>query len=148
MEHAFADHYLTGREVHHGNFVLALIAGFVMAVLCAVIWLAINLITGWHSAFSSLAVAAVVGYSIRLSGQGPYFFYGVLGIVFTLLSCLMGEIGVSLQLATTPFFDFYGVLTHVDIIAMSSAIIGELSPVMALVYGIASFEAYMLSIQK
>ena len=148
MEHTLSEHYLTGKDAGRGNFVLAVIAGLSSSILSALIWLAIDLITGWHSAFSALGVAVLIGLSIRLSGQGSDFIYGVLGIIFTLLGCLAGEIGVSLQLATTPWFDMYGVLMHVDVIAMTFAILSQVTPLMMVVYGIASFEAYMLSIEK
>ncbi len=66
--------------------------------------------------------------------------------LFTLLSCLVGEMLVSLQLATTPWFDLYGVLMRVDLLALSYALISHVTPVMMLVYGVSSYIAYSLSI--
>jgi hypothetical protein len=145
MEHTFSEHYLREKSAH-GNFVLALIAGFAVALIGAIIWIGIAMITGWHPGFMALVIAVTVGLSVRLSGRGSHFIFGLIGVVFTFLSCLAGEIGVTLQLATTPLYDLYGVLMHVDLIAMSYSVVTHASTVMMVVYGISAYVAYVLSI--
>jgi len=146
MAHAFSEHYLTERNARQGNIVLAVLAALTMSVIGTVVWIGISLATGWHPGLLALVIAVMVGASVRLSGQGSHFIFGVIGVAFTLLSCLAGEIGVSLQLATTPVFDLYGVLMHVDIVALTCAIISHVSSVMMVVYGVSACIAYTISI--
>jgi hypothetical protein len=146
MEHAFSEHYLTERDSNHGHYVLALLAALTMAVIGTLIWVGITFITGWHPGLLALVIAVMVGASVRMSGRGSHFTFGVIGVAFTLLSCLAGEISVSLQLATTPVFDLYGVLMHVDLISLSIAIINQITPVMMVIYGVSAYLAYTLSI--
>jgi hypothetical protein len=146
MEHTISQHYLTEQESHHGHFVLAVLAALTMAFIGALVWVGVTLITGWHPGLLALVIAVMVGVSVRVSGRGSHFIFGVIGVVFTLLSCLVGEIGVSLQLATTPWFDLYGVLMHVDLISLTSATINQISTVMMVIYGVSAYIAYTLSI--
>ena len=148
MEHTFPEDVLPDEVPSNGNLVLALIAGLAAAVVGSLVWMGITLAAGWHVGYVALGIGALVGLAIRFAGRGSHIIYGVMGVVFTLLSCLVGEIGVAIQSATTPQFDFYAVLMRVDLAAMVANIITQTSPMMAVVYAVGLLEAYKLSIRK
>jgi hypothetical protein len=150
VDHTFSTHVLTERIPSRGNFVLALLAGLAAAVVGAVIWMGVMLTTGWDmgSVVLTLGVGLMVGLAIRINGNGSNFIYGMLGIAFTLLSCLVGEIGVALQSATTSQLDLYAVIMHIDLISLISSIVSHTSLMMLAAYVVGSILAYKLSIRK
>ena len=148
MGHTFSEHLLSERGRTRGNFVLAAIAGLVMAFLGAFIWMGISLLTDWYVVPLALAIGGMVGWAIRASGQGSRFLYGVLGVLFTLLACLLGELGVAIISATNASLDLYGALTHIHFDSMIIAIVTHITPTAGAIYAVSGFVAYKLSIQK
>jgi hypothetical protein len=98
--------------------------------------------------YVALGIGALVGYAVRHAGNGPGIFFGIIGAVWTFLSCLAGEILAAIQLATTPRLDFYAVLTHVNMVDLVSTLVTHTDPIMYLIYAIGIFEGYKLSIRK
>jgi hypothetical protein len=148
MEQTFSEHLLSERGRSHGNFVLAVIAGLATGSFGAGIWMGVSLLTGWHAVPLALGIGLLVGWAVRASGQGSHFIYGALGVMFTLLTCLVGELGVAIVSATNSSLDLYGALTHIHIDAMIVAIIGQISPTEGVLYAVSAFMAYKISIVK
>jgi hypothetical protein len=148
MEQTFSENILLERGRSHGNFVLAVIAGTVVALVGAVVWLCVGLATGWQVGPLALPLGLAVGWSIGASGRGTHFVYGVMGIIFTGLACLAGQILLAIVMATTSNLDLFSVIDHLQIDQLIVAIIGQISPMMAAIYAVSAFVAYKLSFRK
>jgi len=149
MEHTFSEHVLTGRSKATGNFGLAIFAGLAASVFGSLVWMGIALATGWQVDFLALGVAVLVGGAIHLNGKGSHLLYGVLGIFFTFLGCLVGEIGVAIvQSSSNLGWDYYRAFKHVHWGELTLALIGQITPLMGVVYAVSAFLAYKLSINK
>jgi hypothetical protein len=149
MSQQFArDATLDGVRGHGENLILGILAGSVAAVVGALIWMGITVVTGFHVGYVALGVGALVGFAIRLAGNGTGMIFGIFGAVLTFLGCLGGEILAVVQTSTTPQNDFYSVLTTVDMTQLIGNIFSHTDPIMYFIYGIGIFEGYTLSIRK
>ena len=63
------------------NMVTAIIAGTATAVVCAGIWGAVTVATGYQIGFMALGVGFLVGHSVRVSGKGMTKKFQVFGVV-------------------------------------------------------------------
>jgi hypothetical protein len=148
MEHTFPDHVLLGQPRTHGRFVLAVIAGFSMALVGAGLWMAVTLLTGLHVGIVALGIAVAIGFAILVAGQGTHPFFGLLGAFFTLLSCLAGELGEAIAGQTSESLNFYNALFQFDLSVFTAAIITHTSPLMGGIYVLSAIIAYNLSFRK
>lgn len=128
---------------------LGFLAGAVAAFLGALMWLGISIATGLHAGYvAPLGVGALVGLAIRIAGSGRGMIFGILGVIFTLIGCLGGEVLTALQLSTTPQHDFYNMLTTVDLAQLVVTIYRHIEPIVYLIYAIGVYEGYKLSMRK
>jgi hypothetical protein len=130
------------------NLPFGILAGTVAAIVGALIWMGITIVTGLHVGYVALGVGALVGVAVRFAGNGTGMIFGIIGAVLTLIGCLGGEILTVVQLSTTPQRDFYSVLTTLDWTQMITNIFKGMDPIMYLIYAIGIFEGYKLSIRK
>jgi hypothetical protein len=130
------------------NLFLALLAGIVAAILGALLWMGVTVVTGMHIGYVAIGVGALVGFAVRYGGNGHGMIYGIIGALLTFVGCLGGEILSLVQLASTPQHDFYNTLTSVDLTQLIPTIFSKMDPIMYLIYGIGIFEGYKLSIRK
>lgn len=129
------------------NLPLAILAGVVVAVICAGIWAVISAATNHQIGFMAIGVGMLVGIAVQHFGRGITPLYGVVGAVCALFGCLLGN------LLTVCYFvgDEQGVGTLVVL----NAILGSgglwitlketFQGMDLLFYAIAIFEAYRRS---
>lgn len=73
------------------NFPMGLIAGFVACIVSAILWAAITYFTGYQISYMAIGVGFLVGFAIRIAGKGMSIIYGIIGAVFALLGCVLGN---------------------------------------------------------
>jgi len=130
------------------NLILGILAGAVAAIVGALIWMGITVVTGFHVGYVALGVGALVGFAIRLAGNGTGIIFGIAGAVLTFLGCLAGEVLAVIQLSTTAQNDFYQVLTTVDLTQLVENIFSHTDPIMYFIYAIGIYEGYKFSMRK
>jgi hypothetical protein len=125
-----------------------ILAGLVAAALGAAIWMGITIATNMHIGFVAIGVGALVGYAIRLVGNGRSMIFGIVGALLTLAGCLGGEILTVVQLSSTAERDFYYTLTNLDLANTVTNIFNHMNVIDYVIYGIGVFEGFKLSIRK
>jgi hypothetical protein len=130
------------------NLILGLLAGVVAAVIGALVWMGITVSTGLHVGYVAIGVGALVGFAIRLAGNGRSPVYSFAGALLTLLGCLGGEILAVVYQGTSAQHDFFYVLTHVDLAALVEVIVTQMSPITYFIYAIGILEGYKLSVRR
>lgn len=70
----------------------ALLGGLIAAVVGAVIWALITVILKFQIGFMALGVGFLVAWAVKTLGKGRDVLYGVIGGVFALLGCLLGNL--------------------------------------------------------
>ena len=130
------------------NYFLGLLAGIIAAAIGAFAWMEITIATHSHLGLVALGVGALVGFAIRMAGNGRSIIFGFMGAILTLLSCLCGEVMTAIQLASTVQLDFFETLKSVDLVALTERILSNTDPISYLIYGIGIFEGFKFSIKK
>jgi len=140
---------LNAKLLREQNLVLAIIAGAGASIAGALIWMGITIATQMHIGLVAIAVGAGVGYAVRFAGKGVEKIYGVIGAVFTLLSCLAGEVFTVIQFAASADnLGFFEALGKVDYSILIPNILENSSAITYLIYGIGVYEGYKLSFRK
>jgi hypothetical protein len=70
----------------------ALLGGLIAAVVGAVIWALITVTLKFQIGFMALGVGFLVAWAVKTLGKGRDVLYGVIGGVFALLGCLLGNL--------------------------------------------------------
>jgi hypothetical protein len=148
MQESFSDDVLTDGIKTGGNFILAVCAGMMAAMIATLIWLGITAMVGHDVVYIVLGVGAFIGLAVRIGGHGSSILFGLLGAMMTLLSCFFVVVIAAVQTATTGQFDFYTIFTRVDLAQLMNTILTQTTPEMYAVYGIGLVEAFVLSIRK
>ncbi|UCS94602.1 hypothetical protein KZP23_06165 [Echinicola marina] len=78
------------------NLPLAIFGGFMIGIMGAIIWATITLMADYRVGFMSIALGALIGFSIRYFGKGIDKVFGVLGAVIAVFCCLFGNFLVSM----------------------------------------------------
>src|SRR5215472_5371079 len=73
------------------NFALAAIAGVGAAIVGAVVWAIVTVITEMELGLMAIAVGYIVGQAIKATGKGIDAQFGVLGAICALLGCALGN---------------------------------------------------------
>jgi hypothetical protein len=128
-----------------GNFILALLAGVVAAILGALLWMGVEVGLNLKIGYVAIAIGALVGLAIRFAGHGSGPLYGILGAVLTLAGCLGGEILANLYAASSPQQSMLDLARSVDYVQMVSTIFSKMDVMSYVIYGIGVFEGYKLS---
>jgi len=74
------------------NLPMAILSGFIVAVLTAVLWGAITVITHFQIGFMAIGVGIAVGFTVRKFGKGETYTFGFTGAGLSLLGCLLGNL--------------------------------------------------------
>jgi hypothetical protein len=128
-------------SVKSGNLPLGILAGTGAALVGALIWMGITVLSGLHIGYVAIAV--------RYAGQGSTPIFGVVGAVLTLIGCVLGEILAVIQLAANGAqIGFFTALSHVDPFKFLPAIFENSSPITYFIYAIGIFEGYKLARKK
>lgn len=131
------------------NFPLAIVAAVVSALVGATLWAVITVSTEYQIGFMAVGVGALVGFSVRILGKGVDQKYGILGAIFALVGCLLGNLFTQVGFAATELdVNFFEIL-----FGLSSEVIVEIyaqsfAPMDLLFYGIAVYEGFKFSFQQ
>ena len=78
-------------EEPKGYIIGAIISGVIAATLCTLLWV---LVVGWinyeHSTYS-IAVGAIIGFTVRWIGRGETLWFGIIAAVCSVIACFLGE---------------------------------------------------------
>lgn len=125
------------------NFSLAVLAGLAAAAVGAVGWAVITFVTEMEIGFAAVAVGALVGYAIRITGKGVEQKFGVLGAICAGLGWGLGtalsDVAFAAKAVDRPFLD---VLANLGADGAMSLMSRAFSPMDFLFLAIAVYEGY------
>jgi len=131
----------------------AILASLGSAIVVAILWAVITVVTERQIGYMAIAVGFIVGFAVQFMGKGIDKIYGIIGAVGAVLGCVLGnflsqvgfiaidpEIGLS-------YFQALRVL--VSDMQLTVGIMKEtFSPIDLLFYGIAIYTGYRFSFRK
>jgi FtsH-binding integral membrane protein len=132
------------------SMALALLGGLLASVVAAFIWALITYVTHYQIGFMAVGVGLLVGFAVKYFGNGMSSTYGVIGAVFALFGCLLGNILAAIIGASLS--DGIPILAIVSAFVTSPGIVIEIlketfSPIDLLFYGLAVYEGFKFSVR-
>lgn len=140
------------RELRSGqSMTLAIVAGLLASVVAAALWALITYATHYQIGFMAIGVGFLVGFAVKYFGNGMTPAFGVIGAVFSLFGCVLGNILATIIAASLS--DGIPILTIVMAFVSTPGlvvnILKETFSFMDLVfYGIAVYEGFRFSIRE
>jgi hypothetical protein len=130
------------------NLGMAIIGALIAAVVGGAIWAAVTVFTGWQIGFMAIGIGFLVGWTVRKFGQGVDMTFGVVGALFSLIGCLLGNllsvIGFLAQEYNENVFEILGSIDFEQALSM----LQESFNIMDLLfYGLAVYYGYKYSIR-
>jgi hypothetical protein len=125
-----------------------ILAGVIAAAIGAGIWMGITVATDMHIGFVAIGIGALVGFAVRIFGNGRSMIFGLVGALLTLAGCLGGEILTVAHALSTPETDFFATLMHLNLVDTVTTIFRRADVITYVIYGIGVFEGYKLSIRS
>jgi antitoxin component YwqK of YwqJK toxin-antitoxin module len=133
----------------HQNLFFAIAGGLLSALISALLWAAITISIEYQVGFMAIGVGLLVGFSVRYFGGGIDKAYSIIGALFALLGCLLGnlftQIGFIANAESIGYFEVFGYLNLNLIILLYQE---SFSPIDLLFYGLAIYEGYRFSIRN
>jgi hypothetical protein len=131
------------------NLSLAAVTGLLAAVVGAMLWAAVTVITNAQIGWMAVGVAALIGAVVRMLGRGLDRSFGWLGAGLSLFSCLLGNYLAScVFVAREVELPVLSVLTHIRAAAIPGLMIATFHPLDILFYGLAIMMGYRLSFRR
>ncbi|MCX6856037.1 MAG: hypothetical protein NTV80_14145 [Verrucomicrobia bacterium] len=138
-------------RVHLGQQSLggAIIGGLIGAVIGAAAWAAITIATQYQIGFMAIGVGVLVGKLVLKFGRGLQMQYGVIGAVFALLGCLVGNLATACWFISKEMHQTYAaVLSSLNLQSASEILTASFNGMDLLFYGFAIYEGYKLSFRQ
>jgi hypothetical protein len=133
------------------NLSLGIVGGLAAALLGAILWGAITFFTNYQIAWMAIAVAFMVGWSVRQFGKGVDKIFGIAGAGLALLSCLLGNFFmlvavIAQQTAASPLDVLFYMILNPSI--NLELFVAAFSPIDLLFYGFAIYYGYQYSFRR
>ncbi len=137
------------RKISEQNLKLGIAVGFVAAVLGAVIWTVVTVVTSYQIGWMAVGIGFLVGYAIRQFGKGITKVFGIAGALLALFGCLLGNLLTACEfVAKATEATFMQVLLALEPAMAMELLKVTFSPMDILFYGIAIYEGYRLSFHQ
>lgn len=141
------DRYLFNLRAEQ-NLPLGILACVVSALLGGMVWALITVATKFQIGYMAVAVGFLVGFANRYFGKGIDKIHGIIGAVFALLGCILGNLFSVAGFASEQ--ESVGIMTVLGTLFsnfnMLTTILKEtFQPMDVLFYGIAIYEGYRFS---
>ena len=131
------------------NFPLGIIAGTVAAIIGALLWAVITLLTNYQIGYMAIAVGFLVGYAVRIGGKGIDRIYGIVGAVLAFIGCLLGNFFSSVGYMANYFeIGYFEMFSMMDFSTAIELMKETFSVIDLLFYGFAIYEGYRFSFRK
>ncbi len=129
------------------NLTSAIIFGSVASVFSAILWAIFTLVTGFQLGLMSLAVGAIVGFTVRFAGKGISTKFGLMGAVLSLIGCLLGNIlSITQIVAANNNLNFWDLLFSLNIKTIFLMLVDWFDLVDIILYSLAIIEGYRFSL--
>jgi antitoxin component YwqK of YwqJK toxin-antitoxin module len=125
------------------DVIYALVGGAAAALIGALIWALITVSTGYQIGYMAVGVGLLVGFSVRFLGAGIDFYFGIVGAVFALAGCALGNLLSAVAfIADAEGMSYLEAIGLLDLDFAISIYQNAFSFYDILFYGIAAYEGY------
>ena len=132
------------------NLPAAIVGGLVAALVGALVWALVTVTTKFQIGFMAVGVGFLVAWAVRTLGKGRTQLFGIVGGVFALLGCILGNL--------LSACGFIAADRGQPVVSVALKVLGDPSLAMSLLqasfngmdllfYAIAVYEGYKLSLR-
>jgi len=119
----------------------------------AAVWMGVAVTAGSQLHFipigiMAIGVGALVGFTIRIAGDGRGMIFGILGAVLTFLGCLGGDVLTVVQQSTGPSLSFMDALRVTDMTQLVTNLFSKMDVITYVAYGVGIYEGFTISRRK
>jgi len=133
------------------NIFAAVGGGLISAIVGAVIWAAVTVVTKYQIGWMAMGLGVIVGLAVRKYGKGISRSYGFIGAALSLVGCLLGNLlsygGFVAQQQGIPLIQTELMLLSNPLAAVE-LLKATFEPMDVLFYGIAVYEGYRFSFSE
>lgn len=131
------------------NLGMAVAAGAISALVGAAVWAGITVATHYQIGWMAVGIGFLVGYAVRVAGHGVQPIFGVIGAVFALLGCLLGNLfGSAGFIAIENDVSYWMVVSSITPSMALEILEVTFSPIDLLFYGIAVYEGFKFAFTR
>lgn len=131
------------------NFIMAVFAGFVSALMAAAVWAVISVVTEYQIGWMAVGVGFIVGVAVRAFGRGMTWLFGCVGAVFALLGCVGGNFLTMVGfVAVGEKIGLLETFLLLDYEAIPGVMVDAFSPIDILFYALAVSGGYKCSLEQ
>jgi hypothetical protein len=131
------------------NLPLGFMAGLVAAAVGAGLWALITIVVGFQIGWMAVGVGFLVGWAVRMAGNGRHSIFGIIGALLALGGCALGNLLAIIMIAARqynlPPLAVLGRLTPDVVVGLMQA---SFRPMHVIFYFVAILEGYRFSIAR
>jgi hypothetical protein len=128
------------------SLIFGLLGGFITALLCALVWFIIIMISGYQSIGMALFIGFMVGSAIKTSGLAIDKKFRILGALFSSFSCLLGNTLSTLSvIGESQDKDFFTVVLWINFNSIGEVVPSLFSSYHMVIYLLAAISGYYFS---
>jgi hypothetical protein len=136
-------------SVEPENLPLGFMAGLAAAAVGAGLWALITIFTGVQIGWMAVGVGFLVGWAVRMAGNGRHNAFGIMGALLALGGCALGNLLAIIMIAARqynlPPLAVLGRLTPDVVVGLMQA---SFRPMHVIFYFVAILEGYRFSIAR
>jgi hypothetical protein len=134
-------------SVEPENLPLGFMAGLAAAAVGAGLWALITIFTGFQIGWMAVGVGFLVGWAVRMAGNGRHSAFGIMGALLALGGCALGNLLAIIMIAARQYnVPPLDVFTHLTPDAVLSLMEASFKPIHVIFYFVAILEGYRFSI--
>ena len=131
------------------NFPAAIITGFLSSIVGAGIWAIVTITTGFQIGFMAIGVGALVGFTVRIFGKGITKKFGIIGALFALFGCVLGNVfSFTALIADYYKIEFWSVFSQLTLNQIVQMMREWFTFVDILFYSMALVEGYKFALKQ
>ena len=131
------------------NLPFGILAGFIAAIMGAILWGIITVATEYQIGYMALAVGAGVGFAIRFAGKGIDQIFGYWGAGIALFGVLLGNLlSIIGFIANAEGLGYIETLVLIDYNYIPELMMETFSGIDLFFYGIAAYEGFKFAFRK
>jgi hypothetical protein len=128
---------------------MGIVAGAGAAVVGAIIWATITVVTEYQIAWMAIGMGCLVGGAVRVAGKGIDKSFGYVGAVLSLLGCVLGNLlCICAFVARQEGVPLSGILLNLNLAAVPGVMAATFDPIDLLFYGLAIYCGYRLAFRN
>jgi len=107
---------IKSKLTQHQDLIYAIIGGFFISIISALIWAAITVSTEYQIGYMAIGLGILVGFGVRFFGAGIDPIFGFIGGFFALFGCLLGNLFSQVGfIADAQALGYFETLTFFDL---------------------------------